>query len=169
MTTTPRPERKRDYDEDLLVELLAHGRLSFRKIADMVGISYGMVSAIAHGRKRRDLHDRVSLAVADDQRRAKRLRSSSSWAIMKAHIKEGLEGTGESARLSREFILRLAYNDPDPAGRFIGRVDRRGHHITDAEQDLLDAVRGDPRAAAFADLPKRMRRRLQTLVRAGGQ
>ena len=130
MTTTPPPQRKGSYDEELLVNLLAQGHLSFRKIAAEVGLSLSMVSDIAHGRKRKDLHDRISGAVEDDHRRAKRLRSSSAWAIMKAHIKQGLEGEGEPARLSREFVLRLAYNDPDPSGRYLGRPDRAGRQIT---------------------------------------
>ena len=35
-TTTKPPRRRRQYDEDMLVQLLAEGRISYRKIAEKV-------------------------------------------------------------------------------------------------------------------------------------
>ena len=165
MTTAAPQRRECRYDEDLLVTLIARGNLSYRKIAAEVGLSRSMVQAIAHGRKRQDLHERIFQAVEDDHRRAGRLGSGSLCSIVAAHIRQGLEGTGEPARLAREAIMRIAFNTSDPAGRYLGRhTDRTGRSITDAEQDLLDAVRADPAAAPFDALPKPMRRRLQTFV-----
>ncbi len=58
-TTAPKPTRSGRYDEDLLVRLIAEGQVSYRKIAEQVGISAMTVSNVARGRRRRDLYDRI--------------------------------------------------------------------------------------------------------------
>ena len=166
-TKTGPPKRRGRYDEDMLVQLLAEGQISYRKIAEKVGVSPSTVSAIARGVKRRDLTDRVDSLVADGIRRMKRLVSSCSRAVMARQIKLALEGDGEPARKAREFILRLAYKDPDPAGAFIGQArgaGGRANFVSRADLDLIAAVHGGAGAPKLNDLPKRTRRELAALV-----
>ena len=65
MTIPPAPRRKKTYDEDLLVQLVAEGRMSYRKIAEQLGISPNTVSTIARGVFRPDLYARIRAAVED--------------------------------------------------------------------------------------------------------
>ena len=81
-TTAPKPTRSGRYDEDLLVRLIAEGQLSYRKIAEQVGVSAMTVSNVARGRRRRDLYDRICCTVEDAHRRAHRLASSYLWPLV---------------------------------------------------------------------------------------
>ena len=169
-STAPKPTRSGRYDEDLLVRLIAEGQLSYRKIAEQVGVSAMTVSNVARGRRRRDLYDRICCTVEDAQRRAHRLASSYLWPLVAAHVKEAIEGTGETARKCREFLIRTFINRPDPAGRYIGHPAAptgRARPATRGELDLLSAVRGDRTAPKYNDLPKRIRRHVRVLVDDG--
>ena len=166
-TTAPKPTRSGRYDEDLLVRLIAEGQLSYRKIAEQVGVSAMTVSNVARGRRRKDLYDRICCTVEDAQRRAHRLASSYLWPLVAAHVKEAIEGTGETARKCREFLIRTFINRPDPAGRYIGHPAAptgRARPATRGELDLLSAVRGDRTAPKYRDLPKRIRRHVRILA-----
>ena len=170
MTIPSAPRRKKTYDEDLLVQLVAEGRMSYRKIAEQLGISPNTVSTAARGVYRPDLYRRICAAVEDACRQSRRLAVSYLRPTVAAHIKNGLEGTGESARKSREFVIKMALGTSDPAGRYIGQPGGRGGHapaLTRGELDLLAAVRGEPDAPGYDDLPKRIRRRLGAMVGAG--
>ena len=72
MTKKTRRKRK-DYDADLLVELIARGDLNNKQIAQRVGISRTQVSDISAGRSRGDLQPRINAAtrsyVREDRRR----------------------------------------------------------------------------------------------------
>jgi len=158
-------KRKRQYDDDLLVRLLAEGQLNYTKIAEQIGVSLMTVSTIARGVTRRDLYDRICTLTEDCNRRARRLANNCLWSLVARHIKEGLEGTGEPARRSREFVMKMMLNSPDPAGRYVGRAAGRERPVSRADLDLLAAVHAQPGAPSFKDLPKRTRRRLEALVR----
>jgi len=165
---TPAPKRRADYDDDLLVALLAEGRISYRRIAEQVGISHTQVSRIARGLSRRDLYDRMCTLVEDANRRTRRLAAGYLTAIVARHVKLAIEGTGEPARRSREFLIRIFLNMPDPAGRYVGRPGSGAASVCRADLDLIAAVRGGPGAPALRDLPRRSRRRLRTLVAQDG-
>ena len=167
MVTTTRPRRKRRYDEDLLVQLIAEGKLSYRQIAEQVGLSAVSVSTIARGITRPDLYERICLAVEDAQRRARRLAANYLLPLVAAHVKEALEGTGETARKCREFLIRTFINRPDPAGRFVGRTavpTAAAKPVSRGELDLLASVRGDRNAPGYRDLPKRVRRDVRVML-----
>ena len=167
MPDEPTPERKKRYDEDLLVQLVAEGQTSYRKIAEQLDVSPNTVSTIARGVFRRDLYERICATVEDAYRRARRLASSYLCPVVAAHIKHGLEGSGESARKCREFVMKMALGTSDPAGRYVGQPGGRAGHasaMTRAELDLLAAVRREPDAPAFGHLTKRIRRTLIAMV-----
>ena len=168
--TTPAPKRQATYDEDRLVDLLAEARLSHRKIAEkLIDISSSMVSAIARGDRRPDLHERICRAVEDAHRRARRRAAAGLDAVVKKQFALALESEGETSRKACEFIIRTYGNAPDPAGRYVGLPGAGGRGaggapISREELDLLAAVRGAPGAPAFGDLTAAMRTGLKALV-----
>ena len=168
--TAPKQTRNSRYDEHLLVRLIAEGQLSYRKIAEQVGVSAMTVSNVSRGRRRRDLYERICCTVEDAHRRAHRLASSYLLPLVAAHVKEAIEGTGETARKCREFLIRTFMNRPDPAGRYIGHPAAptgRARPATRGELDLLSALRGDRTAPKYRDLPKRIRHHVRVLVDDG--
>jgi len=163
------------YDEDLLVQLLVEGTLSYRKIADRVGASRTTVSNISRGRSRPDLYERICQLVEDTHRRTRRRAAASIEAVYEKYLAIALESEGETARKACEFILKTFANTPDPAGRYIGLQaqgspslgsSRRAltSPVTQQELDLIAAVRNDANAPAFDDLAKPVQDRLNTLV-----
>ncbi|GAH84277.1 unnamed protein product, partial [marine sediment metagenome] len=56
----PTGYRNKEYDDELLVELIARGNLSYCRIAERVGLSPGMVGKIARGESRLDLRPRIA-------------------------------------------------------------------------------------------------------------
>ena len=125
-TTTPlEAGRQKHYDEDLLVRLIAEGKLSYRKIAPKVGLSVNTVSCIARGRKRRDLFQRIcrtaalsgalsgvasakpdaSAKTGRAHRRTHRLATNYLWSLVAPYVREALEGTGQAAQECREFLV----------------------------------------------------------------
>ena len=171
----PAPKRQAAYDEDLLVQLLAEGQLSFRKIADRAGTSAMTVSAVARGHWRPDLHERICRAVEDAHRRARRRAAAGLDAVVKKQFALALESDGETARKACEFIIRTYAHAPDPAGRYVGLPAAGGRGsggrraggatpITREELDLLAALRGGPGAPSFGALTPKLRADLKALV-----
>ena len=163
------------YDEDLLVQLLVEGTLSYRKIADRVGTSRTTVSNVSRGRSRPDLHERICQLVEDTHRRTRRQVAASLEAVYQKYLALALESEGETARKACEFILKTFANTPDPAGRYIAIQSPGGRSpgspsraltspVTREELDLIAAVRNDANAPAFDELSKPMQDRLNTLV-----
>ena len=166
--TRPATRRQADYDDDLLVRMIAEGQLSQRKIADIVGVSTSLVSSVARGAKRPELHERICQLVEGAHTRARRRATAALDAVIEKHLDEALNGDGEPARKSREFIIRTFANTSDPAGRYVGLPGQgtRGAAaaITREELDLLAAVRGGPGTPTFDDLSRHMRDRLRALA-----
>ena len=101
------PDSKCPYDEDLVVDLLAEGKLSGRQIAAKVpGISFSMVLAISRGAKRRNLHERLSRTIDAAQRRVVRRASGKLADLVDKHIDQGLASNDPEARRCREFVLK---------------------------------------------------------------
>jgi len=164
LTPAGAPARKA-YDADVLVRLLAEGRLSHRDIAEKVAVSASFVSQVSRGVRRHDVYLRVCNAVEAAHRRVERLVSDNMAALVEAHLKEALEGTGETARRCREFLIKTFAHRPDPAGRYAdGAPDAVALKTTPDEQTLIKVVRGGPKAPTCDDLPKHLRTRLADLV-----
>jgi len=94
------------YDEDLLIELIACGDVSQTEIAERVGVSRRTVWRIANGQSRPDLQQKIADTV--EGYRQETIRMAARWMkpLLKKQIDVALEGDGETARKSREFLLK---------------------------------------------------------------
>jgi len=95
-----------NYDEDLLVELIACGDVSQTEIAEKVGVSRRTVWRIANGQSRPDLQQKIADTV--EGYRQATIRMAAKWMepLLKKQIKIALEGNDETARKCREFLLK---------------------------------------------------------------
>ncbi|GAG08133.1 unnamed protein product, partial [marine sediment metagenome] len=59
----PGPRKAPDYDDDLMVELIALGELSYGQIARRLGVSTTAVARIAAGHTRKDLQERINVTM----------------------------------------------------------------------------------------------------------
>jgi len=99
-------ELEMNYDEDLLVELIACGELSQTEIARRVGVSRRTVWRIANGQSRRDLQTKIADTVEGIRQATIRLAARWMKPLLQKQIEVALEGDGETARKSREFLLK---------------------------------------------------------------
>ncbi len=95
-----------DYDEDLLVELIACGDVSQTEIAKRVGVSRRTVWRIANGHSRPDLQTKIADTVEGFRRETIRMAAKWMKPLLTKQIKVALEEDGETARKSREFLLK---------------------------------------------------------------
>ena len=103
---TVRPSgRKKEYDDDLLVELIARGNLSQTRIAERVGLCPRMIGKIARGESRRDLQPRIGAMARGMWTQAFRMGAAWIRGLLGNHIKTGIEGDGDQARRCREFAM----------------------------------------------------------------
>ena len=94
------------YDEEMMVELVAAGGLSHGEIAERLGVSRRTVWRIANGLSRPDLQKKIA-AVAEGYRQAAiRQASRHMGALLEKQVEVALSGDGETARKSREFLLK---------------------------------------------------------------
>ncbi|MBL7133146.1 MAG: hypothetical protein ISS78_03525 [Phycisphaerae bacterium] len=103
--------RRKDYDDDLLVRLLAAGELTHGQIGRRVGLSENMVWRIASGRSRPELQERIADLTRLYRTAARRLAAKWLKALLSKHIKNGIEGSGETARKCREFTINKFLDD----------------------------------------------------------
>lgn len=165
MVTTSTPKRKNGYDQNLLVELVAEGRLGCRKIAEKVGISPTMVAAVARGARRPDLYERICETVEAAHRRARRIAADNLAALVTKHVEAALTGNGETGRKCREFLIRMCLTTPDLAGRYVGQgAGPNAARATRDERTLLAALRGGPGAPTYKSLPARMQSQIESLM-----
>jgi len=95
-----------NYDEDLLVELIACGELSQTEIAEKVGVSRRTVWRIANGQSRPDLQTKIADTVEGIRQATIRLAARWMKPLLQKQIEVALEGDGETARKAREFLLK---------------------------------------------------------------
>ena len=103
--------RREFYDDDLLVELIACAELSYRQIAERVGVHHKTVQRVARGASRLDLQDRIRAEVASRRRAAARVVGRRLRDLVTRHIEEGMGARTEHARRCREFLIDLCYDD----------------------------------------------------------
>lgn len=99
-------------DDEALVEAIVRGARSYAQIAREQGVTRACISQIARGRRRRDLHDRIVEAQEAALMQARRLAVACAVQAMAVHIREGIEGTGETARRCREYLLNRVLGAP---------------------------------------------------------
>ena len=95
-----------NYDEDLLVELIAGGDVSQTEIAERVGVSRRTVWRIANGHSRPDLQRKIAATVEGYRQAAIRLAARFMKPLLEKQIEVALEDSGETSRRCREFLLK---------------------------------------------------------------
>ena len=100
------PKRK-DYDDNLLIDMIARGDQTYESIARELGISREAVRRIASGRMRPELQPRIAAAARAHRDQAHRMGAKWMWGLLARHIRSGIEGDGEGARKCREFVLKF--------------------------------------------------------------
>jgi len=97
--------RRKEYDEDLLVELIGRGDTPCARIAKRVGLCPATVGKIARGESRPDLQARIAAVSRGIQEESCRLGARWLRGLLTRHIRDGLEGTGEHARRCRKDLI----------------------------------------------------------------
>ena len=142
----PTGYRNKEYDDELLVELLAKGNLSYSRIAERVGLSAPMVGKIAAGRARLDLRPRIAAIAAGIRQESHRLGARWLRGLLIRHIRDGLEGTGEFARKCRKDLIDKLF-DPDLLKEIEGRsggVPLPTPGLTDEDYEIIARLKGAP-------------------------
>ena len=120
-TPVPMSLRKKEYDDDRLVELIAAGSVSHAKIAAEIGITDSMVSRIARGERRADLQPRIGALVRSRRVEFEHLAAAILKPALVKQARVALEGDGETGRKARQHIIDTFRYPPDPA-RLAGRT-----------------------------------------------
>ncbi|MCY2924556.1 MAG: hypothetical protein NT031_03815 [Planctomycetota bacterium] len=100
-------KKRLEYDDDVLVEMIAEGQLTYRAIGERLGISESLVKKIARGRKRKDLARRLWDAESGILTEARRIGARYARNLVMEQVRLGLTGEGEPARRAREFLLKF--------------------------------------------------------------
>lgn len=111
----PRPpgaRRKKIYNDELLVYLIACGNVSYAGIGRRVGLAQSTVQQIAAGRSRPDLQPRIREQTEAYTRQARRLLTSNLRDLIKKHLTLGLTGSDDLARKCREWLMDKIWDDP---------------------------------------------------------
>jgi len=98
------PKRK-DYDDNLLIDLIARADQNYQSIARQVGLSRQTVRQIASGRVRPELQPRIAAAAKAHGDQAFRMGARWMRGLLAQHIRDGIEGEGPEARRCREFAM----------------------------------------------------------------
>ena len=93
-----------------------------------MGLGREMVGRIARGEARPELYARIQAAVQAFTEEARRLGAAWARHMMSRHIKEGLEGKGETARKCREYVLNQVLGEP---GHPITLINQYAYHRPD--------------------------------------
>ena len=126
-----------NYDEDLLVELIADGELSHTEIAERVDVSRRTVWSIANGRSRPDLQQQIADTTEGYRQAAIRTAAKYMQPLLMKQIKIALEGEGETSRKAREFLLKnfMTILADEPTQREEQYAsNRRTKHMIEADQ-----------------------------------
>ena len=95
-----------NYDEDLMVELIATGELTHAKMAEQLGVSRRTVWRIANGHSRPDLQRKIADTVEGMRQATIRFAARHMKKLLEKQMKVALEGDGETARKCREFLIK---------------------------------------------------------------
>ncbi len=141
----PRPTsgRSKRYDEDLLVELLGTGELTYSQIAPRIGLTREMVWAIDTGRKRRDLQPRIRQARQHYRRQARSIGSKWTVQVVKKQIRIGLTDDGWLGLRARQDLMDRFLgpeSDDDGAGYRSPEDLEADHGLADLPEPLKTQV-----------------------------
>ena len=138
--------RNKQYDDDLLVELIARGDMSHARIGKRIGLSASMVGSIINGQSRRDLLPRIAAMARGIRKEAHRLGARWLRGLLTKHIREGLEGTGEFARRCRKDLIDKLF-DPELLKEIEGGSGGGGlptPGLTDEDYEIIAQLKGAP-------------------------
>jgi len=139
------PSTKRcEYDDQLLVELIARGEANCKQIADQVGISREMVSSIARGKRRRDLQKRIAMAIENHRRETNKLGARWLKSLLTKHIRNGLAGDGETARKCREYALERFLGPAEESPDQSDSQDLPAPGLTAEDYEAIARLKGGP-------------------------
>jgi len=88
-----------------LVAAIGAGEMTYAQIAEALGLSEAYVAEVARGQRRADLQEKIAAFSRGYLDQAYRLGAKWARGLLTKHIKEGIEGTGETARRCREYVL----------------------------------------------------------------
>ena len=105
-------------NEDLLVELIADGRLTQGQIAEKVGISRRTVWRVEHGLSRPELQRKIAAVMEGYRQAAIRAAARHMTNLIEKQVQVAMSGDGETARKCREFLLKtFMLSIPDQAAK----------------------------------------------------
>ncbi len=107
----PRRTAHAAFDRYLAVELIAAGRLTLSQIARRLGVNKTTVWGITSGRTHPELQGRIAELTRMYHVAGRRLVVKWLKALLSKHIKNGIEGSGETARKCREFAINKFMDD----------------------------------------------------------
>jgi len=140
--TNPAPKQK-DYDDNLLIDLIARADRNYQSIARQVGLSGQTVRRIASGETRPELQPRIAAAADAYRRQAHRMGARWLWGLLAQHIRDGMEGEGPEARKCREFAMNFIENHGNSAdARPTRALPTPG--LTDEDYEIIARLKGGP-------------------------
>ena len=117
-------------NEDMLVKLIAEGRLSHGRIAERVSVSRRTVWRIANGLSRADLQPKIAAVMEGHRQAAIRTAAAHMKSLIEKQVEVALTGEGETARKCREFLIKtFILAVPDQAAKADEKV---------ADQEKID-------------------------------
>ena len=136
--------KRKQYDDDLLVELIAEGELSPPEIARKAQISRSAVLAIAAGGQRPDLQGRIKEAEEAYRRQARRMGARKLRELLREHIRHGMDGDGEHARKCREFAINKIWGQAEQEAPGDGSSSLPAPGLTAEDYEAISAMKGGP-------------------------
>ena len=127
-------------NKDMLVELIAAGELSQRRIAERVGVSRRTVWRIANGLSRPDLQRKIAAVVEGYRQAAIRTAARHMKSLIEKQVEVALQGDGETARKCREFLLKtFMLAVPDQAAK----AGEEAEQTAETRAEKLTAIAAD--------------------------
>ncbi len=122
-----------------IVDALVAGNRTHQDIAIANGVSRNLISRIVNGKARTYLQPVIRMRQKERKMAAANLATRWLGGVMGKHIREGVTGTGETARKCREYVMKNALFDADD----------------------VDLPKPEPKpAAAMAELSPELKRRV---------
>ena len=137
--------KHKEYDDDLLVHLIARGDMTHKAIARRVGLCRASISMIAGGTRRHDLQPRLRATIEEYHKRAMKLGAGSMARVVAKHIKDGLDPKADPdhARRCREYAMNKFLDPPASAPPAHQPLPTPG--LTSEDYQDLAKFKGEPR------------------------
>ena len=131
--------KRKDYD-DALIMAIARGDKTYAQIARELGLSESTVVQVAGGERRPDLQPRIQAVRQGFVDQTRRLAGAWAGRLMGKHIKDALEGDGETARKCGEYVLSHILGDPGQPAMGVNQQQYPGPDLTDLSPETKRLV-----------------------------